>query len=265
MKKKTFKKNKKYVIDLKNYRKDITYLDEDLIFFSQLEKNKCDVKRIEAFARYWLLFIHTDPTVQISVRNGSKLLSIDKPSILFLPPFNITEWHIKSNHSFKWEAFISTALLPKNLPKDPIIFPFVLKKPLRNYDEIIKLIQAQVNNKHCIVVETQKENSILALRVKETLDQYFTKNLNISDVSKKLNASRTSVSTSFKKAYGLSPIEYRHLLRIFEALRLINEGFSVADALLNSGFKDHAQFIKHFKRVLQTTPNKYSPSLLELK
>lgn len=62
---------------------------------------------------------------------------------------------------------------------------------------------------------------------------------------------------AFKRTLGLTPHAYLTQLRLRAALRRLQDGQSVVDAALASGFYDQSALNKHFKRCFGMTPLQY--------
>lgn len=61
----------------------------------------------------------------------------------------------------------------------------------------------------------------------------------------------------FKQETGLTPNHYMILQRIEKSKRLLNEGNSINDVAIASGFYDCAHYCKHFKKFMGITPLAY--------
>lgn len=265
MRSSAFYPDEEYSLKLDDYQNTVQWIEKDLLHFVRTETNAPHSTKIDCFASHWLLAFAPNPVPNVSIRNGAAWEQVTNSGVIFIPPFSIVEWLIESGDQFQWEAFISTRPLPNYFPKGPIVFSDFSEKKPKNIHEIFQLIGHQMETSDYLKVEQQKEDSTLALRAKEAIDQSFNTDTKIADLTRRLNVSRMAFSSSFKKAYGLSPVAYRHRLRIFEALKLINQGESVTTSLFASGFSDHSQFVYHFKKLLVATPYQYCPRQLAAK
>ncbi len=62
----------------------------------------------------------------------------------------------------------------------------------------------------------------------------------------------------FKSVTNRTPIDYLNLYRIETACKLLDEGFSVADAACKCGFSDVSYFVRAFKKYMSVTPKQYA-------
>ncbi len=70
--------------------------------------------------------------------------------------------------------------------------------------------------------------------------------------------SETHLKRIFNQVFGMPPIEYLILTRIYSAGDLLGTtDRTVSDIAQAVGFYDHSHFIRHFKRLRGCTPNQY--------
>lgn len=97
--------------------------------------------------------------------------------------------------------------------------------------------------------------------VRETLkfiDDHLLEDISLKDLSDHLYHNGTYISRRFKKITGLSIQQYILRRKIYLAQHLLQEGSSVSESCIGSGFKDYANFSKIFKKVVGVSPKKYS-------
>ena len=102
---------------------------------------------------------------------------------------------------------------------------------------------------------------IMPPMVSETLkyiDDHLLEDISLKDLSDHLYHNGTYISRRFKKITGLSIQQYILRRKIYLAQNLLQEGRSVSDSCIGSGFKDYANFSKIFKKVVGVSPKKYS-------
>jgi len=97
-------------------------------------------------------------------------------------------------------------------------------------------------------------------RIKEALEyigENYQNKLTLDEISVRCNVSKSELCRSFKRAMHRTPFEYITDLRIRKSIELIDEGQSVTDAALSSGFFDSSYYTKMFKRYMGCTPREY--------
>lgn len=188
----------------------------------------------------------------VAVRSGTEILRPNAPTAVFVPAFGLVEYHVNPG-TLEWQAISSAVPLPPDMPHNTTLFSWDRRAPT-NLADVIGLIRSRTD---ATTVVTERKASAVARRAKKYIDEHFTLDLKIASVADHLHCSRVVMSREFSATYGLSPVKYRHKLRIFEALRLMNQGTNITHALFRSGFSSPAEFIQQFKQVLSTTPGKY--------
>lgn len=104
------------------------------------------------------------------------------------------------------------------------------------------------------------KESIPARNLKEIkgyIDEYYTVELSIDELSQRFSINKYSFIRSFKKEYYLSPHQYIMNLRINRAKELIKRGDDFTSVTYDCGFYDQSHFIKTFKTYTGLTPEKF--------
>ncbi|MBL7543852.1 MAG: helix-turn-helix transcriptional regulator [Bdellovibrionaceae bacterium] len=203
---------------------------------------------IDTYGPIWIIGLSSMPN-KISIKSGPELIELDGPSGVFAPPFSILKWKIQPG-TFKWTALASNTLLPRSVTNKPFIFSWNEIVP-NTFEELLDLVN---NIKVKKYVEMQMTKSPSAEKIKKIIDNNYKENIGIGEIANSLGLSHAYACREFKKTYDLSPVEYRHKIRIFDAIKSLSIGVPVTEACLNSGFSSINQFNLHFKKVMGTTP-----------
>lgn len=192
------------------------------------------------------------PLGKVKIRSGEKYIDLDGPCVLYQPPFSLVET-ITQQGELTWEC-ISFKKATRDFMSSPKILCRPFKIPHTN-EEITRLL-GQIQTDGTEIIQEVMPSAI-AEKLKKAIDKSFCENIKITTLAEQLGCSRVVLTRAFTKTYHISPIEYRHKLRIHEALLRVRSGLSITDALYEVGFSDPSQFVHHFKRLLGTTPNQY--------
>lgn len=95
------------------------------------------------------------------------------------------------------------------------------------------------------------------LRSVTHLREHFDEDTTLEELAKLSSVSVSSLEKIFKKCYGLSPIQYRNLLRIDHAKSLLLNGHSIGETAGMVGFSNYFYFCKFFKSKTGTSPSEY--------
>lgn len=207
---------------------------------------------IDCLGSTWMLAFFDGPAGKVFVRTPEGFFSPNTPTALLMPPFTLVEYLIEPG-SIQWEGVVSVGEISPDLPESPILFDWDFAAP-KTLEQTYQFIRERKNQR---VIPSERKPSSLAAKAKAYIDKNFTEELRINDLADHLKVSRVVLSREFSKVYGLSPVRYRHRLRIFETLRWMNEGYNITDSLYRGGFTDASEFLHQFKRTLHTKPSSY--------
>lgn len=95
-------------------------------------------------------------------------------------------------------------------------------------------------------------------RCKEFIDEHFTENISIEDMSKIAHMSVSGFAHHFKNVFGLSPIQYLIRLKIGLAQKfLITTDKNITEISMELGYDNVSHFNNQFKRFVGTAPRNY--------
>lgn len=98
--------------------------------------------------------------------------------------------------------------------------------------------------------------------VKRFIDLHFAEKLTLEDIAKKTFFSKFYVIHSFKKQYGITPIQYLLSKRLEEAAVLLKTtNMSVTSVCSGIGFSSPSQFARAFKEKYGITPQNFRKDL----
>ncbi len=101
--------------------------------------------------------------------------------------------------------------------------------------------------------ETQKD----FLRILDYVNIHYEENINVKILAEELFMYRGRVSALFKKYSNMSLNEYVYSLRIKKANEFMEQGSSIIEAALQSGFQNVRTFNRIFKKTVGITPTEY--------
>lgn len=111
----------------------------------------------------------------------------------------------------------------------------------------------------------QDESEPYRVRLARTfISRHQAENINLADVARVTHVSTFHLCKIFKKATGLTFIEYRNRLRIESAKRLLgNPNLNVSEIAYSVGFQSLTQFNRLFRRVVGRAPTDFRSNLAE--
>lgn len=118
--------------------------------------------------------------------------------------------------------------------------------------------QAVSRRSSCVNVSREVDPTLAARRSKRIIDASYCRPVTLASVAAQARLSPSVLSRSFKRAYGMPPVEYRHRLRVMDAMFRLAAGGEILTVLQDVGFGDASRFYSHFRSLLCAPPGRYS-------
>ncbi|WP_342433129.1 AraC family transcriptional regulator [Neobacillus sp. FSL H8-0543] len=128
---------------------------------------------------------------------------------------------------------------------------------------ILQILLMTMMRKKSLTLEktsTQKINKDIAF-IKNYIKQHFREEINLDILAEIGHINKYYLAHSFKKAVGVSPIEYLIQTRIRESKILLETtNYPISNISANTGFSSQSFFSQSFKRVTNQSPSQYRKS-----
>jgi AraC-like DNA-binding protein len=111
------------------------------------------------------------------------------------------------------------------------------------------------------VVASSRVDDELARRAKARMLGESPRADAIGDLARDMGASRFQLIRAYKRAFGLTPEDFRRQLRIERARRLLSGRERLADIAATAGFSDQSHMTREFRRLVGVTPGGYRRAL----
>ena len=113
-----------------------------------------------------------------------------------------------------------------------------------------------------IATKREEQSESIISKAKTYIDQNFSKELTLDEVSRSVNISPYYFSKLFKEESGENFIEYLTKVRISHAKELLkNPALSIKEICVMSGYSDPNYFSRIFKKQEDVTPSEYRERL----
>lgn len=173
---------------------------------------------------------------------------------VFLPPFSVVQaWLEHCDVTSIGMAFLPPALA---LPAEAVLVPDTRVTPPATRDDALEQLQSLTRS---IPIRREGEPRFAVRQAKGILDREYASPVTIAETARRVGTSPALLSRTFKTAYGIPPVQYRHHVRIIDALMRFAAGAVPADVSLDVGFEDLSRFYKVFRRVACGAPGSYRP------
>jgi len=245
----------RFLIEAEKYTSVIERGRTDLVFMKRQHHYQTKSRVIDVFGPLWLVGFSDLPPQGLTVVSCGKEFEPVGRYGFFAPAHSIIHWSVNPGH-VTWEAVASASIdLPDALQgREPFLFEWNGEMP-ENFTTLVDMLNRSESR---VYLDQQRTQSPLAQRVKLEIDRLYSERLSIAKIASGLEYAWSYMTREFKKAYGMTPVEYRHRVRLFSAIRLLAQGKPVTEACFDSGFNSLTQFNLHFKRHLGALPTQYS-------
>lgn len=187
------------------------------------------------------------------VCNNNQYRMLEANCAIYLPPYSIVPWVLA-----KGLSQIDSFGLKEEINNFTCHFPFVfsldnfkIPKSAKDFNNILSKSQRS------FYIGYNFDPSVLAMKTKNWINENFRKSCSLTDFSEQNSVPRETMSRAFKQSYGLSPKDYRKLLRMDASMsELIFEKNNVTHAAFNSGYENLGNYYRQFKLAYNTTPKK---------
>jgi AraC-like DNA-binding protein len=98
--------------------------------------------------------------------------------------------------------------------------------------------------------------SPLSRKARRLIASNYRADVAIAEIAASLGVSHAHLTRQFKRDYGLTPIDYRHRLRVSDAMGRLSQGNEILDVGYDVGFNDTKRFYEDFRKVTGTSPGK---------
>ncbi|MCB0364630.1 MAG: helix-turn-helix transcriptional regulator [Bdellovibrionaceae bacterium] len=246
--------NDRLTVKADNYVSRFHFLDKDLLRFDRIHRFVGPTKEVDSLPRIWSLALADfEPgIIRVPTENGPAELV--GPVGVFMPPFSPIQWQIEPS-VLEFRAFISPTSLPPGIPRDPFFFSWAGNQDPTSVDEILALLTDLQNLTY---IKPPGRYSVPAQMTKIFIDNNYHQRISLAEMAKQLNYSHSFLTRSFKSTYGISPVEYRTRLRLFDAqMLLLTKSSKVTHVAYASGFSDPGRFMKQFRRLFRARPSQF--------
>lgn len=242
-----------------NYTSSFRQTSRHITIFKRTHLWPPNSREIDVFGRCWSLAWLDFPEDQVALHRLGEKKYLNGPLALFIPPFSIIDTEIKGGEIY-WQAVISDLPIDDTFPSQATIFSRAAYMPIpESFEEIKKfLLDHQTSGGQSCIVEKVEIVSGIAEKFRQFLNENFEEELSISEISQILGYNHAVIDRAFKKAYGISPINYRNKMRVLDSVHKLVLGESnVADIGYDVGFSSPGNFSKQFKKIMKLPPSDF--------
>jgi AraC-like DNA-binding protein len=229
-------------------------LSNGLIRFDQDTRSVCAGTGIDVSGPYWIFATVSLRHGRVSYLHGCEVVAPPGQQYsVFFPPYSVVQCRLDQVQS-QSRAVAGRAVLPPDLPRQPVAFDFSDSKVPGSVDEVLDIMRTQ---RALVHIGRDRAPSPLSRRVKALIDDRFGDLPPLSALAARLRTSPAVMSRYFTRDYGMPPVRYRHAIRVMDALMRLIAGEPVAQVAGQTGFDDLGQFYRQFGRLALAPPGRY--------
>lgn len=190
------------------------------------------------------------------IRDDDKIVFTEKRYGVFYPKYSICRIGL-DKAKVDIDLFASSSACQSYFPDCPVIFEVngeKLPQDIENVRQMIRFI------KNPIEIGISSKPSGIGQKIKQEIDSSYLSSLSFSSISSKIGISSSLMSSYFKKAYYITPSQYRKNLRIISSIEkllyLDKKSGTVPSVAFDSGYNDLSRYYKQFKSIVGLPPGK---------
>ena len=190
----------------------------------------------------------------VAYQHGNTPVPAPPGFALFLPPFALVQAALERCDV----TSVAVAFRPHasdELPRQAVLLAENGPVPDSQHDVLERIRTTPI----LATIGREVDPAPLALNAKTIIDQEYAVPLEIGRIAARLGASPAILSRTFRHAYGMPPVRYRHRVRVMEALMQFSDGAVPARVFQDVGFDDLSRFYKVFRTVTCAPPGSYRP------
>ncbi|MBN2519698.1 MAG: response regulator, partial [Bacteroidales bacterium] len=139
------------------------------------------------------------------------------------------------------------------------IFELRLKNLIKQREALRKLFQKQIEIEPSEISVTPLDELFIKKAIEEVEENMSNPEYSVTELSRELNMSRTTLYKKLLALTGKTPIEFIRILRLKRAAQLLGQSqLSVSEIAYKVGFNDTRYFTKYFKTEFKELPSVYA-------
>lgn len=205
---------------------------------------------VNVFGSYWTMIVgdHSKNWASLWVNGEWR----EEPGVVagIFPPFSVAVWRFAAGHH-EAKIYLSTMPMVRGLNTPHV---FAVNSPLPDNQDQLRAFMGKYQPTMTAIPQPSVSRSVAML--KRQIDDTYQEQETLVRFLRQKSISYKGVARAFKRAYGISPSQYRLKLRLLEARLRILWGESVIDAAFSCGYNNLSLFNRQFRRENRVTPSR---------
>lgn len=245
--------DKQFKIEAQTYNQTCYRLSKNFVFFERNHFWESDSVQVDVFGSFWSVALTNTVEGQLGIQVNQSVFDLKGRHFIFIPPYSIVEWRIAKG-LFKWCGYLSNNILPEDMPKEPLAFPWK-ETYFAKESELFEFVRQSSSG---VQIGKSETASKVAAEIKRWIDVNFKHKLSLKNLADEMQVSQAYLSKEFKLRYGISPQSYINKVRAFEGMaHLLLDQTSIGETSAEIGYADAKSFYHHFIEEFRAKPSNY--------
>lgn len=202
----------------------------------------------------WIYAVVQARRGSVAYQHGDARVTVPPGFALFLPPFAVVQASLE-RCDVTSVAVACRALATDELPRHALLLADSGPVPPSRSAVLERIRTAPI----LTTIDRARDPAPLAAGAKAIIDREYAAPLVIGRIAARLRVAPAVLSRTFRRAYGMPPVRYRHHVRVMDALMRLAEDAAPARVFQDAGFDDLGRFYKIFRKVTCAPPGSYRP------
>jgi AraC-like DNA-binding protein len=247
------KTNFDHIVSSKHYTTKLKALDGSSILTVHTENISSATKRIITRGQDWLVLFADFGEGRFFLKNKKTQIPINGSKAILIPPFEFVNLYLPEGVFERYELYLDSLQLSQ-IFNGPVMIPWDSQSVPTDKLELATWINS---HRDSIISVEESKPSRVAKTAKSYIESNYKAQLKISDISRHLEVNRSYMTKSFIRSYGFSPLYWRQVIRMFDAIKAFNNGEDITKSIYASGYTSITQYLLFFKKWFDVTPKRY--------
>lgn len=242
-----------HIVSSKLYTTQLKILESNSILTVNRETIHSSTKKIITRGQDWLVLFADFGEGRFFLKKQKTQIPITGSKAILIPPFGFVNLYLSEGIFERYELYLEEFQLSENL-NSPMLIPWDNQSIPTQKQEFESWLNSHREN---VVFVEETKPSRVAKTAKNYIESNYKAQLKISDISRQLDVNRSYMTKSFIRSYGFSPLYWRQVIRMFDAIKSFNKGDDITKAIYASGYTSITQYLLFFKKWFDVTPKRY--------
>ena len=209
----------------------------------------------DATGPYWVFAVVRVESGGIGYLHGdARVAPPGRSFAVFMPPWSIV-LPDRTTCVASTAALVSRTPAFEGAPSTAVAWPWRGGDPPASVEAIARTVRGGGG---FVDISREADPTPAARRAKVILDESYDRPVTLATLAAQAGLSASVLSRAFSRDYGMPPVQYRHRLRVMDAMFRLAAGERILPLLHDVGFGDAGRFYAQFRSLLCAPPGSYA-------